>query len=853
MTEIRPQPARRIRLKESEPGNHIRMLSDAVSVDAGKPQSWVTITRTGTYHHPKYGQFEISRNTLSEMVRNYQANTYGQDIAIDVAHMPENGSAGFVKDLRIENGKLRALVEWTPFGVDAIEDRGYRYLSADYTENYVDNEHQAAHGPLLFGAGLVTRPHIKHLDRVTLAEFDTDDSRPTIITDQMVRKIETEERAMKFAQLLRKLKEQLAALKLGETVVGEFYQLAESMLTGIEEEARAKLILDTIQHSAVQLAEKHPNATAVTLQLSEPNGMSEADVKRLLTEHDNTQTEAARQLSEKLANKQKLATDAVNAAEGLDDETTQTLGRELSELITVEMSDDSIRKLAEREIAHANREAASRKLGEMGFSVSTPRGRLQFGQVPASDAAAVQAFHHEQLRSTSAFHSGGIRLSEDKDLPHFVRDVLNVFDANNAPRLSNTARQLAEGGLTNMADTDLPVGFQREVIREALSDLNLLQLVATYTDPNATATTQIPYELRDNRTLPRNGMVFERQPIPKVGMTQKMDLAYINGMKLAIDVSNEVMHFSRASGIDWDAYARNVENASRTIRELLCARIANEMQRASDAYLAKSVADETITLAAGVYKTAEFPIVRQHQVYDLEGNAVGDAQNPITVKDGSTELPAWDGSGDQPAALYYSVVNYNLGYLVLVDETGAPATAQGTVKISYDYATNIQRVDADVPNGSSYEKHLNKLIQAVGARKAAMSAERFIRTDFMLMSEVLNDTATNAEQFTASGKRNGADTSQGGDLTAIKSTPAYGTNAPGIDLGDERILMGQRNTTAYTIAKPWMMSEPQQARDEKGRLTGALESYGEEYNTVHTPKPVNGRYTSVLFYSASNR
>ena len=852
MTEIRPQPARRIRLKESEPGNSIRILSDAVSVDADRPQSWVTITRTGTYHHPKYGQFEISRHTLSEMIRNFQANTYGQDIAIDVAHKPEDGSAGFVKDLRIENGKLRALIEWTPFGVEAIQGRGYRYLSADYTENYVDNEHQAAHGPLLFGAGLVTRPHIKHLDRVTLAEFDTDDSRPTIITDQMVRKIETEERTMKFAQLLRKLKEKLAALQLGEVVVTQFYQLAEQMLDGIEEEARAKLILDTIQHSAVQLAEKHPNATSVTLQLSEPT-ISEADVKRLLTEHQATQADEARQLSEKLATKQKLATDAVNAAEGLDDETKQTLGRELSELITVEMSDDNIRKLAEREIAHANREAASRRLTEMGFSVSTPRGRIQFGQVPASDAAAVQAFHHEQLRNTSAFHSGGIRLSEDKDLPHFVRDVLNVFDANNAGRLSNTARQLSEGGLTNMADTDLPVGFQREVIREALSDLNLLQLVATYTDPSATATTQIPYELRDNRTLPNNGMVFERQPIRKVGMTQKMDLAYINAMKLAIDVSNEVMHFSRASGIDWDAYARNVENASRTIRELICARIANEMQRASDAFLAMSIVDESVSATDGVYKTKEFPIVRQHQVYDLEGTPVGNPQNPITVKDGSTPLDAWDGTGEQAAGLYYSVVNYNLGYVVLVDEHGDAASPGGQVKISYDYATNIQKVDADVPTGTTYEKHLNKLIQAVGARKAAMSSERFIRPDFMLMSEVLNDVATNAEQFTTSGKRNGSDTDQGGDLTSIKSTAAYGTNAPGIDLGDERILMGQRNTTAYTIAKPWMMSEPQQARDEKGRLTGALESYGEEYNTVHTPKPVNGRYTSVLFYSFSNR
>ena len=84
--------------------------------------------------------------------------------------------------------------------------------------------------------------------------------------------------------------------------------------------------------------------------------------------------------------------------------------------------------------------------------------------------------------------------------------------------------------------------------------------------------------------------------------------------------------------------------------------------------------------------------------------------------------------------------------------------------------------------------------------------------------------------------------------------PAWSTNAPGIDLGDERILMGQRGTTHYRVAKAFSMSEMQEGRDpETGEMNGTKEAYGEEYNAIHTPKPLADRYTSVVVYSGTGR
>ena len=74
----------------------------------------VTITRAGTFYDPRYGEFEISTALLAEMVRNFDARAYGQDIFIDVAHRPEDGSAGRITRLWVDGDRLLADVEWTP-------------------------------------------------------------------------------------------------------------------------------------------------------------------------------------------------------------------------------------------------------------------------------------------------------------------------------------------------------------------------------------------------------------------------------------------------------------------------------------------------------------------------------------------------------------------------------------------------------------------------------------------------------------------------------------------------------------------------------------------------------------------
>lgn len=439
----------------------------------------------------------------------------------------------------------------------------------------------------------------------------------------------------------------------------------------------------------------------------------------------------------------------------------------------------------------------------------------------------------------------------------FAAVVLDEFDRLYEHQIDNDFKLLS-GGETAIADTSLPAGFQRSVIKEALADLNILQIVQTLTDFQAGITTEIPYEGRDASAVPNDAVVYEGNPIPRANISQEMAVAYVLPMKLAFMISNEVMHFSKTSPINWDAYARNVESNARLVREMLARRIANEMQRAADAYGALNVAGETfdaqLTGANSIIKTALFPIVRQFQERDLKGTAIGTVENPISMVFNDTTLEAYNGTGTQTAGTYYRIINYNLGYVQLVNESGTPVTPSdsGTNTISYSHATNVTKVDTDL-GSLSVEKRMNDIIIAIGSRKAIMLQDRLVAPDFLLMSPILNDQVTNAEMFTTSGQTNSTNTNLQGDLETVKGIPAWGTNLPGVDLGEERIIMGQRSTLSYSLAKPFVTGAPFEVLDTNGKPVGKKQAYGEEYSAIKVPEPIRGRLTSVLAFSFTGR
>lgn len=674
------------------------------------------------------------------------------------------------------------------------------------------------------------------------------------------------------------LRKRLAELKLDAKAIDQLAKVFEDTTKTLgEDETALQALVDALVENGKTLVETLGDRP-VTIQLTlpppapapapanpatppPPKALSEDDIKRILAEEQQRQTQAAQASAKTLADLKSKFRARIENAEGLkqlsDADRAKLLAAE--SLIFSGMSEEQVLALADNQISIGDQMAVHqqlRALGWQGHMAGSTHIQLGADHAPRRLQEAIDKRLHESL----PYSNHRLRLTEEAKLSPSVRRVLALFDERHGAQLDAEARILADGGATSVSNMNVPAGFQRTVIRESLSDLAILDLVQMMTDPIAQATTQIPYETRLPGTIVNDGVVYEGAGIPRASIQQSMDTAYINAMKLSLRVSNEAMHFSAASLIDWDAYGRNVESNSRLMRELVCRRIANELQRSADAYAATAVTGESLTTlldgSESLIKTVHFPLVRPFQARDLKGVTIGSAQNPIAISINGAAISQWDGSGTQSAGTYWKVENYNLGYIRLVDEAGDPVTptyTSGTTTIGYSYATNVAKYDLKLPASTALETHLNGALRVVGARKAMLSASRFIMADFMLMSPVANDTLTNAAQFAAEAMRAGSNLTGSGDLATIKGVASYGTNAPDIDLGDERLIMGQRGTLAYVIAKPFMTGIPQEAVNSNGLLTGERIAYGEEYNAIHVPDPIRNRLTSIILYDSDAR
>ncbi len=869
--------ARIIKLEEGA-SRTIRFYSDRISLDQGRSQSVVNITRTGRFHDDRYGDFDITPTMLQEMVRNFDERTYGQDIFLDVAHKPSDGGAAKVNRLFVQGDRLRAEVSFTPFGADAVKKRGFRYLSAEYSENYVSNEHpRKEHGALLMGAALTVRPVIKNLDPINPDTIElSEDDRPDLphLIDPGFKRLLSEEMSSmkKYLELLRKA---LLDKKLSEANIKILCDLFEKAAVRVlEDEPALKALQEGFAEQGAALqkqldatgGEKKLDLTGIealikTLPAAKPGevkSLTEEDLTRFLDERD--QKRAQKLLDDQAALDKNLALfdQTVAKADGLDKDDVKDLSDGVRPSISASMKPDHVIKLAETVTKGAEKIGAAKKLAARGYD---PVGKVHTSpREQMAPAIKLQGEVNSKIQLAPAFQNRKL-LEVGKEKPA-VQRILALFDqVTGAERMENEVKFLS-GGLTGIADVNLPSAFVRTVIRQALSDLNLLNLVNVLVDATTSMTLTIPYENRDTSQVVNQGIVYQAAGIPGMSMNQELDIAYLAAIKIAIKVSNEVMFFTRANKlIDWDAFARNVDMAARVVRELICVRIANEIQRVSDAYGAVTTSNEDYHTqldgsTVNTIKTTNFPIVRQQQIYDMTGATVGNPSNPLTVKlNGATVLP-YDGTGTQSNGTYYQVTSYNLGYIQFVNQAGVPQTpaySSGATTVTYDSATNVTKFNTDLASGEELDLHWNGALQAVGSAKATLDQSRFVLADFIMMSAVLNDQMTNARDFSAAWARKASDLTDDGDLAMIKALPAFKTNAPGVDMGEERALLGVRGSTWYGVAKPFVMGIPFEAVNSTGQPTGQKVSYGEEYSTVHTPEPLQKFYTSVICYSATAR
>lgn len=823
-----------IRLSEGD-GRLVRFVSESIRLGEDQPTSWVTVTRTGEFSDPRYGKFSITPAMLAEMVKNFTGKAYGQDIFIDVAHKPENGAAGKVVALAVEGDRLRAKVEWTPMGVEAVRAKGYAYLSAEYHENWRDNEAGNPHGCVLLGAGLVTRPCIKRLDPVQLSEADGESVlllHPKLLNDLISEVKDT------MKKHLEELKKQLEAKGLSEAAIAAVISLAEKAMAGMTDDAQMKALCEAFAADAKKLTEGGP----VTVNVA--GGLTAADVAAAVAKQLAERDDAAKKLAETQAGNVKLLGEQIaELGKALSEDTRKELIDGLTPAITAEMSAPAIKALAEVQVKMAEKAEANKQLAASGFHF---RGNAHITVDSTNEVLKLQETIDRRL---------GITPPKESPNAELVKKVLAQFDAERGAELSREHKHLAAGdGI--ISDVSVPAIFERTVIREALYPLVALQFVNVGTSEFAVAA-QIPYSYRDVTAAGRDSTrKYEGQGIARAGIKQAMETAYPIPQKLAFEVSDELRYLTGAGRIDFDATAENVRNASRIIGEDLERLILNECVNAGDEF-AVSAGNDTLTATVNgtnkVFVTSNFPVVRPRKVFDLQGNQVGTTVNPIVVTLNSIVRQEYDGSGTQSAGTYYTM-DYNLGEIRFVSETGASVTPTNAwpLTVTYSYTTNVTKFDTDLGSLKVGEKW-DDFIYRYGLRRSVLEDQRFYRANFGLMSGTVHEQVLLANQFAAINDRGNTSVSGAGDLGSIRSVPNFKSFAPGLQLGDTRVLIGERGNTRFRMAKPWQMGELQDQKDVNGRFTGKKEAYGDQFIFLHTPSQLKGCYSSVVLYSATGR
>lgn len=849
---------RRILLEAPGPDGLRRFVAELpknLSLDGEVPQTWVTVTKLGHFYDPRYGEFDITREMCLAMIDNFNKRTYGQDIFLDVAHAPSHGAAAKFLKLSLEGNKLRALLEWTPFGVEAVKDRGFKYLSADYTENYQDNEQRAQHGPLLFGAGLTIRPVIKGLDPVQLSE--PDDSPPTFLHPDLQIHL-LEEIQIMHKHLVLALQTALAGLiQLSEPIRAQLLSAFEVAVQPITDEIKAKQLMEAFASTGKQAAEQIAAGNqSINLSIAGPSGLTAADVERILAENATRQADAARRLTEGKAANVKLLSDTINAAAGLDEAAKKSLAESVADLITPEMTPDQVKRLAENQIKHGNELAVAKQLSAMGFS--RPAGSVHISVDSSNEVKALQEEADKRLGIAEMqdgrrySNTGGVLQAINKA---YADKVLAEFDAARGAQLHREHKMLAAGdGL--VSDVAVPAIFERTVIREALYNMIGLQFVDMGTLPFS-ASALIPYSYRDTAAANLNSTrVYEGGAVPRAGVKQTSETAYPLPQKISFEVSDELRYLTSNGQLDWDAVSENARNAVRIIGEDSERLIFNEILQASDQYGAVAVVNEATATADGaksIFKLDNFPVVRPKKIYDLQGNQVGSTLYPVVVKSNAVTITEYDGTNTQGAGLYYTM-DYNLGEVHFVTELGAPSLITNThlIVCSYSYSSNVFAFDTDLGTDTVKDKWDNFLYR-YGLRKNVIESDRYHMANFGLMSGTVRTQIEQAGSFVESLARNGTTLDATGNLGPVKGVANFRTTAPGLYMGDQRIVIGERGQTRFRMMKPWAMGQLQDQKDSNGRFTGKKEAYGDQFILLHTPTQLKAAYTSLVLYSGAAR
>lgn len=129
-------------------------------------KEWIPFLPTpGNYFREGDGELNLTSETYDQMLKNFDAYVFKQDLPIRATHTPQDGGAvGWIKPggMRLaEDGSLEVKPEWNELGKGLVEDDRFKYVSAEFCKVWTNPVTQEKIPNVAVGLALVTRPHFK--------------------------------------------------------------------------------------------------------------------------------------------------------------------------------------------------------------------------------------------------------------------------------------------------------------------------------------------------------------------------------------------------------------------------------------------------------------------------------------------------------------------------------------------------------------------------------------------------------------------------------------------------------------------------------------------------------------------
>lgn len=109
------------------------------------------------------GEFEVDEESFEAMKA--QIAQRGVDLVVDYEHQTLSGeqapAAGWVKELILDDGHIKARVEWTDKARQYLENKEYRYISPVINVRKSDNKAMGMHS-----IALTNTPAIEHMEAI---------------------------------------------------------------------------------------------------------------------------------------------------------------------------------------------------------------------------------------------------------------------------------------------------------------------------------------------------------------------------------------------------------------------------------------------------------------------------------------------------------------------------------------------------------------------------------------------------------------------------------------------------------------------------------------------------------------